>query len=435
MRRIIWLAFLMLLIITGKSVFAAGCPPPYAGLIQNGAYGISDLQGKILEGCNLDTPYIPASILKVPTALAVLAILGPDYRFKTRFYIDAQNNLYIQGFGDPLLIPEEIRLIFTELKQRGLRQINAIYIDSSNFALEQQTPGSEFSNNPYDAPVGPTVVNFNSVPIQVQKGGLVFSGGPNTPLLPLMGELAAGYPPGKRRVNVCQGGCNADQKMARYTAELFRALQEEAGIPGQGEMGLKKVPQDTARLLYEHHNSKNLLELTSSFLKYSSNFISNLVYLAAGAEKFGWPATWNKAERAVEQELVRQVGTTTAAALVHRDGSGLCRDDRVTARAMLEVLRVFRPYAWLLRKHEGVPTKSGSMKGVWNYVGYLNDGRAYAILLNQQANRRIALLRMLQGKDARKVTTTKRRPVAKTRKKTTARTLKKKSKRTVKRKR
>ncbi len=387
----------LLLVAFSQTVLAAGCPPPYNKLIQNGAYGVSDLQGKIVEGCNLDTPYIPASILKVPTALAAMSILGPNYRFKTRFYIDAQNNLYIQGLGDPLLIPEEIRLIFTELQRRGLRQINAIHVDSSNFALEHQTPGSEFSDNPYDAPVGPTSVNFNSVPVQVRKGGVVESGEPDTPLLPLMEEMAAGYQSGRHRINICRGGCNANQKMARYTAELFRALQEEAGIPGQGEMSLRPVPPN-ARLLYEHRSSKNLLDLTSSFLKYSSNFISNLVYLAIGAEKFGWPATWAKAERAVEQELIRQFGAATAAAIVHKDGAGLCRGDRVTARAMLEVLQAFRPYSWLLRKHQGVPTKSGSMKGVWNYIGYLNDGRAYVVILNQSTNRRIAVLRQLQGK-------------------------------------
>ncbi len=69
-----------LLAATNQNALAAGCPPPYAGLIQNGAYAVADLQGNVVEGCNLDTPYIPASILKLPTALA---ILGPDYRFKT----------------------------------------------------------------------------------------------------------------------------------------------------------------------------------------------------------------------------------------------------------------------------------------------------------------------------------------------------------------
>lgn len=395
MRSYILLLFLALLFAANENVLASDCPPPYARLIQNGAYAVADLQGNVVEGCNLDTPYIPASILKVPTALAALAILGPDYRFKTRFYTDAQDNLYIQGFGDPLLTSEEIRSIFTALKLHGLRQVKDIHIDASQFALEHQSPGSEFSDNPYDAPVGPTAVNFNSVPVQVTRDGQVFSGEPSTPFLSLMTKTAQGYPAGSRRINICRGNCKADREMARYAAQLFRALQEEAGIPGQGHLALKRVPPD-ARLIYEHRSSKNVQELTSSFLKYSSNFIANLVYLAAGAEKFGWPATWGKANQAVRQELERQLGQQTAAAVAHRDGSGLCRSNQVTARAMLEVLRAFRPHAWLLRKHLGTPSKSGSMKGIWNYAGYLADGRAYVILLNQTANRRNDVLALLQ---------------------------------------
>lgn len=391
------LFLVLLLAAIGQTALASVCSPPYTGLIQNGAYGISDLQGNILEGCNLDTPYIPASILKVPTALVALSVLGPEYRFKTRFYTDAHESLYVQGFGDPMLTSEEIRGIFAELKRRGLRQVNTIYIDAANFALEYQSPGSEFSDNPYDAPVGSTAVNFNSVPIRVMQNGLVFSGEESTPVLPIMTEFAKNLPFGSwTRINICRGNCNANHEMTRYTAQLFRALQQEAGIPGQGHLSLKQVPPD-ARLLYEHRSSKNLQELTASFLKYSSNFISNLVYLAVGAEKFGWPATWGKADRAVHQELERQLGAKTAAAIVHRDGSGLYRGDKVTAQAMLEVLRAFRPYAGLLRKHGGVPTKSGTMKGIYNYVGYLDDGRAYVILLNQWANKRGEVLELLKN--------------------------------------
>lgn len=403
----------LLLLAAGRNALASSCPPPYAGLIQNGAYAVADLQGNVVEGCNIDTPYIPASILKVPTALAALAVLGPDYRFKTRFHTDAQDNLYIQGFGDPQLISEEIRSIFAALKLRGLRQVNNIYIDISQFALEQQSPGSEFSDNPYDAPVGPVSVNFNSVPVRVTREGLVFSGESSTPFLPLMTEAAQGLSAGSRRINICRGSCNADREMARYAAQLFRALQEESGIPGQGHLALKRVPPD-ARLIYEHSSSKNLQELTSSFLKYSSNYISNLVYLAVGAEKFGWPATWAKANQAVRQELERQLGNQTSTAVAHRDGSGLCRTNRVTARAMLEVLRAFRPHAWLLRNHGGVPGKSGTMSGVYNYAGYLDDGRPYVILLNQWGNKRGQVLELLRNGGVPKRAAVPRKPRART---------------------
>ncbi len=382
-------------LVSAQAAFATCASPPISGLIQKGAYGVSDRQGNLLSGCNTDIPYIPASILKVPTALAAFAILGADYRFKTRLYTDSQENLYIMGFGDPLLISEEISFILEELKLRGVRRINSIFVDDSNFALEKRVPGREASNNPYDAPVGPVVVNFNSVAVRVTKNRRILSDEKQTPTLPIMRQVARNYLPGHYRLNICRGKCEPEQQMAQYTTELFRALQKKAGIPGKGDLGIMKAPTD-ASLVYEHQSSKNLEYLTSSFLKFSSNFIANLVYLTCGAEKYGYPATWEKADRAVHDEMVSQLGEETASAIFHEEGAGLSRNNRITARAMLEVLQVFRPYAYLMRKREGVLTKSGSMKGIYNYAGYLNDGNAYVILLNQSRNSRRGLLRLLK---------------------------------------
>lgn len=374
---------------------ASAVCPSFSTLIQKGAYGVSDTQGNIISGCNSDTPYIPASILKIPTALAAFSILGHEYRFKTRFFTDSQDNLYIKGFGDPLLISEEVYLIFDELGQRGVQRINSIYIDTSSFALEQQVPGRESTDNPYDAPVGPVVVNFNSVAVRVTKNRTIVSGETQTPTLPIMQQAAKNYLPGSYRINVCTGHCHPESQMARYTTELFRAMQKKAGIPGQGESGIKKVPAD-ARLVYEHLNSKDLEYLSLSFLKYSSNFIANLVYLACGTEKYGYPATWAKADRAVHQELVKQLGQKTVSAIIQEEGAGLSRNNRITARTMLTVLKAFRPHAYLLGKRMGVLTKSGSMKGIYNYAGYLKDGSAYVIMLNQSRNTRRAVLAQLK---------------------------------------
>ncbi|MCI5148640.1 MAG: hypothetical protein D3916_04495, partial [Candidatus Electrothrix sp. MAN1_4] len=300
----------------------AACSPPFNTLIRNGGYGVSDLKGKIISSCNPDTPYVPASVIKVATALAAFEILGPEYRFTTSFYMDKKKNLYIKGAGDPMLVSEEIRGIFELLQKKGVTRINDIYIDPSAFALEHRVPGREDSDNPYDAPVGAVSVNFNSVAVRVTKKGEIRSGEKETPLLPIMKTLGKGYPAGRHRINICRGGKQATSQVSCYTTELFRALQHEAKIEGKGETGIKVVPED-ARLIYTHKSSKNLTELASSFLKYSSNFISNLVYLTCGAKKYGYPATWDKAERAVNEVLIKKLGKKTAAAIVQKEGAGL----------------------------------------------------------------------------------------------------------------
>jgi D-alanyl-D-alanine carboxypeptidase/D-alanyl-D-alanine-endopeptidase (penicillin-binding protein 4) len=386
---------ILFLIAESAEPAGAACSPPFTKLIRNGGYGVSDTQGKLISSCNPDKSYVPASVIKLATALAAFDILGPDYRFTTAFYTDKEKNIYIKGTGDPMLVSEEIRHIFKVLQGKGVKEINAIFIDPSAFALEYRVPGREDSDNPYDAPIGAVSVNFNSVDVRVTKKGKVLSGEKETPLLPIMKGLAKGYPAGRHRINICRGGKQSAGQIACYTTELFRALQEEAGIAGQGKMGIGPVPQD-AELIYTHRSSKDLKELATSFLKYSSNYISNLVYLTCGAKKFGYPATWAKAERAVNEVLIKRLGKKTAAAIVQKEGAGLFRGNRVTVRAMLELLKVFRPHASLLRKYMGVRTKSGSMKKIYNYAGYLNDGRAYVILLNQQRNKRKAVLGLLK---------------------------------------
>ncbi|MCL1979549.1 MAG: D-alanyl-D-alanine carboxypeptidase, partial [Proteobacteria bacterium] len=109
--------------------------------------------------------------------------------------------------------------------------------------------------------------------------------------------------------------------------------------------------------------------------------------------RFGYPATWEKARQAVSQELVRQLGKAPAIALV--DGAGLSRDNRVTVRAMLQLLTHFRPHLDLLNKEGEVAVKTGTLAGVYNLAGYLPDGQSFVILLNQPTNRRAEILARL----------------------------------------
>jgi D-alanyl-D-alanine carboxypeptidase/D-alanyl-D-alanine-endopeptidase (penicillin-binding protein 4) len=131
--------------------------------------------------------------------------------------------------------------------------------------------------------------------------------------------------------------------------------------------------------------------------------MANLIFLACGAKRFGYPATWEKARRAVRQEFAGRLGNPTAAAIVQADGAGLSRDNRVTVRAMLQVLAHFRPHLDLLNKERGVAVKTGTLTGVYNLAGYLPDGQSFVILLNQPANRRadiLARLMRLHGSSA-----------------------------------
>lgn len=374
---------------------AYGACRSYDDVITNGSVGVADINGKVLDSCNIDTPLIPASIIKISTALVAMEILGPEYRFKTDLYQDQERNLYVKGYGDPQLVSEEVALIAAELKAQGIKAINGLYIDDSAFALEWQTPGAGYSSNPYDAPIGPVSVNFNSVSITVGEKFRVNSGERQTPLLPLMVELGKGKTTGNHRVNICRGGCNAASQIARYTAELFDAQFRHVGIVRTGPTGIRLVPKEN-ELLLSHENSKSLEVILGAMLQYSSNFIANLVYLTCGAQQYGYPATWRKARQAVHLQLRSMLGEEAARQVHQVEGSGLARDSRVTGRVMLKILHLFGPHAYLLNSRRGVTVKTGTLKGVYNYAGYLPDGKPYVILLNQIKNNRTTVLDRLK---------------------------------------
>jgi D-alanyl-D-alanine carboxypeptidase/D-alanyl-D-alanine-endopeptidase (penicillin-binding protein 4) len=364
-----------------------------AGLAPQSAYAVADLQGRLLEGCNIDHPLVPASILKIATITAAMDILGPEYRFRTGFFLDSQQNLFIKGYGDPSLVSEEIAVIAQQLHQRGLKRVNLVCIDATAFALEHQVPGQAHSDNPYDAPVGPLSVNFNALSLE-KTGTGIRSGEPQTPTLPLMADLGRTYPAGRYRINVCSGGCNADQRMARYAGELFVAQFRRQGIAVSGYGGLRSVPAG-CQPLYTHYSRQNLSAISQSTLAYSSNFMANLIFLASGAEEAGYPATWAKARKAVQRHLALQMGQE-AKNIVQVEGAGLSRENRVTAQAILQLLQAFRPYAGLLRLEQEGAMKTGTLTGVYTLAGYLPGGESFVILLNQPTNNRSEVLNRIR---------------------------------------
>ena len=76
-------------------------------------------------------PMNPASTMKLLTTLTGLDILGPQYRWRTNIYTDGiirqgvlKGNLYLQGTGDPKLVPEELAKLMKALQGLGIQKID-----------------------------------------------------------------------------------------------------------------------------------------------------------------------------------------------------------------------------------------------------------------------------------------------------------------------
>lgn len=364
--------------------------------ITNGGYAI-EIDGKIARSYNSEKKFIPASTIKVLTGLMALEILGPDYRFATRFYLDDARRLYIQGSGDPFLTSEQITKIAKQLKKNNIHTVKQIVLDDSAFQLEGLPPGSQNSHKPYDASSAALAVNFNALPFKVVKH-TIQPLEKQTPVLPIMKDVGKNFPSGRYRVNVsAYSTSKSHDNILRYSGELFSTLFTQQHILQEEPYTIGRVPPST-RLIHLYESDKKLSEMVRLTLYYSSNFIANQLFLASGKRVYGAPATWRKSRLMAQKYLTIRLGFAPDQVLV-KDGSGLSTENRISPKDMIIILNRFAPYANLLRYGNGIYKKSGTLTGVYCYVGFIEKKGGhfpFALYLNQSKNTRKAALEVIR---------------------------------------
>jgi len=384
----------MVVVLAATAAVATGSIDKIQKLVQNGCVLLNDESGKKIISINADQLYVPASTIKVLTSYIALDLLGKEYRFRTECYLDSANNLFVKGYGDPYLISDEIRLLVDGLKNAVGAKIASLSIDNSFFDPDVSIPGISKSNNPYDALNGALVVNFNTINVGRDSAGGVYSAEDETPLTPLAVEKASSVAVGtKERINLS----SRVDDCTRYAGELFIALLRERGFSITDTIPRVATVPAGLHPAFTYQNSRVLTDVLKGLLQYSNNFIANQIFLTAGAEKEGAPASMKKS-RALFEQYIRKTLGIPAESLVMVEGSGISRDTRVTGSIMISIMDKFRPYADLLTQKNGHPVKSGTLNGVSNYVGYIQTQkglRPFVILLNQEKNNRDAIMKVL----------------------------------------
>lgn len=338
---------------------------------------IEDVHGNPIRQRHEDRAYIPASTTKLVTAWLALTHWGENYRFKTNFYWEPQSKtLSVKGSGDPFLVSEEIKLIANRLKQRGIRQINAIVLDNSLFEPSLIMPGTGRSNNPYDAIPSALSVNFNTVYVKKVRG-VVRSAEQQTPLTSFARKMGKRFKKGKLRVNTGRNPRDAEM----YFAEILRAFLHVKSA----KLVSGLVPQQAP--IYIHSNSKTLGEMIKPMLKYSTNFIANQLILKMSQEEYRRPANARDVEAYMHMRLSQQFPHWRNFTL--RDGAGLSRDNRLSPRQLVELLKKFKKWKSLLPEIEtDVFAKSGTLNRVSTLAGYVRD-EPFALMMNQSVPRHL----------------------------------------------
>jgi D-alanyl-D-alanine carboxypeptidase/D-alanyl-D-alanine-endopeptidase (penicillin-binding protein 4) len=326
---------------------------------------VMDADGKELVAQNADEPFVPASVTKIVTAWLALQVLGGDYRFETRFYLDAKRVLTVRGGGDPFLVSEELALLAPELVAAvGKKPMAGIVLDASYFPADLRIPGVEDTNKSFDTLNSAFAVNFNTISA-VRRGNKIEPAEKQTPLTPLaISQFRARGPNGRGRISLNQEPAQGLQ----YAGELLAAFVKKAGGSVSGKITTGSVPAGLAPV-YVHRQSRPLSEILRELLLGSNNYVANQVFLEIGAKSLGGPVSLDKSVAVARKMLA---ANDLGDAIQLEEGSGLSRGNRFTARGLAKMLNLFAPNAGLLKSGTAASYKTGTLEGVRTLAGYAN---------------------------------------------------------------
>jgi serine-type D-Ala-D-Ala carboxypeptidase/endopeptidase (penicillin-binding protein 4) len=277
----------------------AGVKEKVAALAPSAVVYVVDAAGNELVVQNADEPFVPASVTKIVTAWLAMEVLGGDYRFETRFYLDDKRVLYVRGGGDPFLISEELASLATDLVAAvGKRPITGIVLDGSYYPQNLRIPGIEDTDEAYNALNSALAVNFNTV-YAVRSGNKVRSAEKQTPITPLaITQFRTRGPSGSGRISLSQN----PRVSLQYAGELIAAFIERSGGSVKGTISTGTVPHGLAPV-YVHRQSRSLSEILVEMLRDSNNYIANQVFLEIGAHCLGGPVSLEKSLKVANEML------------------------------------------------------------------------------------------------------------------------------------
>lgn len=342
--------------------------------LKNKNYGVKiySLDKKeVLYQVNNDRPLVPASNMKLITTAVALKELGPDYRFITQLYspgkIEGQTlkgDLYIKGYGDPKLVPEQMWHLVNGFRNLPLRRVEGNIIADNSFfddELRIKTWKKSFGAQAYNAPLGALSFNFNTVAVYVSPGSrpgekpvvvvdpytdyIKVSNGAITTVNGGRGQLMVNRIEGNGFDEITvSGGAPMHSARSRfflnisdptlYTAKVFKEIMTRDGVEVTGEVRKGFAPKDANLLLT--HESEPLSEILRGLNKYSNNFIAEQIIKTLGAERFDPPGTTESGLK-VMSEFMQSFGYSPDQYQIF-DGSGLSRQNRISPDQFVRVL-------------------------------------------------------------------------------------------------
>jgi serine-type D-Ala-D-Ala carboxypeptidase/endopeptidase (penicillin-binding protein 4) len=277
----------------------AALAAPGIGPRSTAALAVDLESGEVVFGMNASRSLLPASAEKLAVAFAALRVLGPSFRFHTQLVGTGtrvgrtwKGNLVLVGHGDPTLAAADLDGLARRIAAMGIRRVEGRVLgDESHFDARRDAPGWK-----------PSYLGIESRPLSALTV-----------------------------VDLPVRSANGSARIAAHalTAALARQEVTVTGPPGAGRAAKTALPlaRDT---------SEPLRVVARRLNRDSDNFVAEIVLKELGTS-------------------IAPRGSTAAGALVVReelaaaeiplegvriaDGSGLSMLDRLTAQALVAILR------------------------------------------------------------------------------------------------
>ena len=326
---------------------------------------------------------VPASNQKIVTTIAALQFLGPNYRFKTSFFLTGKiqknginyGNMYVDTKGDPTLSSSKLKKIIKFYKNQGIKEIKGNIIINSNY---------------YEKPY------YNSTWKKSWKG---------LSWAPYISSIAINN-------NLYNSGDNiylTDNPLYLLGIIIKRELNK-ANILFNGKVIIKKISfldKINPFKIKQHIYSDELSKIITVINKDSNNLYAENLFKKLSANYLRDEGSWRNSQKIVRFLLNKKVGIKNSSFNIE-DGSGLSPFNTISTHGMVKLLEFASKESYFNDFYDSLPiggkdgtlnkrfktkplylnirAKTGYIKGVSSLSGYIvgknNDLYAFSIIVN-----------------------------------------------------
>lgn len=262
--------------------------------------------------------FVPASLSKIPTALAFLSKTSMDNYFHTWVYKRGEvkdgvlkGDLYLKGGGDPSFVNESMWMLINKLKRTDIKKIDGnLYVDETYFDDDYYSDGRQQKrvDRAYDAPVSALSFNWNAVSIYIRPGDKAGQPArvyvdPPVPFIKVTNKAKTSSSKNTLKVERELKGDNIEITVegeiassveekaffksvgdaALWTGLNFKYFLNQFGIEYTGTVSKKKVPVDSDMIV--EADSWSMAQVVAAMSKFSNNFVAEMLTKHLGREE------------------------------------------------------------------------------------------------------------------------------------------------------